>query len=218
MSDRGFPILPDDEITTGDNGRVVVQFPDGTQTVIDENQTWSLREYPATISTQNISLDVDPRWYYASFEDARSSLESRLPQHTIFDAYTRSSNGSIVARIPREISLDIDKPTEIDFQQYFPTDTVSQVEIFKLSSSEWRRVNATKIAFEMQKQKTEILVRVTVGGFVRDYTTTLVTKIPKLAIDTIDASKNVSGTLSSTVVSPVGIQSFIAGKSWTLNF
>lgn len=112
----------------------------------------------------------------------------RLPYHTIFDAYTRTSDGAIVAQIPREISLDVDKPTEVEFQQYFPTDVVSQVEVFRLASSEWRKIAPTKVAFEMQKQRTEILVRVTVNGFVRDYTTTLVTKIPKLAIDSIDAN------------------------------
>ncbi len=132
-----------------------------------------------------------------------------MPQHTIFDAYTRLSDGAIVAQIPREISLDIDRPTEVDFQQYFPTDTISQVEIFRLPSSEWRRVDNTKITFEMQKQKTDILVRVTSNGFVRDYTTSLVAKIPKLAIDSIDINNTVQGTLSDAITSPIGIQSFI---------
>ncbi len=67
----------------------------------------------------------------------------------------------------------------------------------------------TKIAFEMQKEKTEILIRITTNGFVRDYTTNLVTQIPKLAINTIDTNRTISGTLSSPVVSPVGIQSFL---------
>ena len=122
-----------------------------------------------------------------------------------------------MSQIPPEIPLDVDRPTEVDFQKYFPTDTISKVDIFKLASSQWRTVSNTKIAFEMQKEKTDILVRITANGFVRDYTTTLVANIPKLAIDTIDASKNVSGTLSDTVITPVGIQSFLDNRSWTIN-
>lgn len=69
----------------------------------------------------------------------------------------------------------------------------------------------------MQKEKTEILVRITVNGFVRDYSTTLVTQIPKLSINSIDANRTVNGTLSDPVVSPIGIQSFLGDRSWTLN-
>ena len=113
-------------------------------------------------------------------EDARSLSISRTPEHTLFDAVSQSSDGAIVSQIPREISLVLDKPTEVDFQKYFPTDMVSSVEILRLPSSEWRRMNNTTIAFEMQKEKKEILVRVTTSGFVRDYTTTLVTTPPTL--------------------------------------
>jgi hypothetical protein len=78
----------------------------------------------------------------------------------LFNAYSRIDSGVTIAKIPREISLTLDRPTEIDFQKYFPANTISFIEVLKLPSSEWRRVSNTKIAFEMQKEKREISLRI----------------------------------------------------------
>lgn len=118
-------------------------------------------------------------------EDALSLAASRIPDQTLFDAYTQTNNGAIVSEIPKQISLAFDKPTEIDFQQYFPTDKLTSVDVFKLPSSEWRKINNTTIAFQMQKEKKDILIRITTDGFIREYTTTLVTTPPTLAIKNI---------------------------------
>ena len=186
------PILPGDEIITGNNAGVTIRFPDGTETKLTSAQHWMWREYSPDIGQQTGSFTVDNYWYYGSMEHAQSIPESRIPNQTLFDAYTRIGDGAIVSQIPREISLVLDKTTEIDFQKYFPYDTLSSVEIFRLPSSEWRKVNATTVAFEMQKEKREILVRITSRGFVRDYTTTLITRPPTLGIKSIDTNGKIS--------------------------
>lgn len=66
------PLLPGDEIQTGDNGQVTIAFPDGTETVINKNQRWSSSEYTPGVGIQSISLPVDPHWYYVSLENALS--------------------------------------------------------------------------------------------------------------------------------------------------
>jgi len=111
--------------------------------------------------------------------------ENILPHATVFDAYTDFTNSDIISQIPRQITLSLPSPTEIDFQSYFPADTLTNIEIFRLPSSRYRRVSATKIAFDTQKESTEILVRVTAGSRVRDYTTTIATTPPRLSIDTL---------------------------------
>lgn len=130
--------------------------------------------------------------------DARTLTENRLPHATVFDAYTDFSESDAISQIPRQITLSLPGPTEIDFQSYFPADTLTNVEIFRLPSSEWRRVTSTKIAFESQKETREILVRVTTSGRVRDYTTRIVTAPPKLSINTVDQTGVFLGNVSSS--------------------
>lgn len=79
----------------------------------------------------------------------------------------------------------LDKPTQIDFQKYFPADPISSIEVLRLPASEWRRVNSTTVLFETQKEKRDITLRITTNGFVRDYSTTLVTSPPTLGIENI---------------------------------
>lgn len=180
IQDIGLPLLPQDEIFTGDTGAMTIQFPDGTQTQLKKNQHWLFHEYEPSVGIKNNSFPIEAGWWYTSTEDAHSLPESRLPQQTLFNAYSRTDSGATVAQIPREISLVLDRPTEVNFQKYFPADTVTAVEVLKLPSSEWRRINNTTIAFEMQKEKREILLRITTNSSVRDYKTTLVTRPPTL--------------------------------------
>ena len=217
VRDRGFPLLPSDRITTGINGDVTIGFPDATQTLVTPNQTWMLTDYTPGIGIHTSSLAVDPHWYYGSMEDSASMSEHRWPDMTLFDAYTSDTGDAEVSQIPPEIPLVLDHPTEIDFQSYFPVDTITKVDILKLPSSQWRRANATTIDFEMQKEKKDVLVRVTLGSTVREYDTTLVTVPPKLVISSLDSAGSLTGKLTDPVTLPVGIQSFIGGKSWTLN-
>ncbi len=81
----------------------------------------------------------------------------------VFDAYASSSEGSILSNIPSQIRLSLPSPTEIDFQSYFPADTLEDVEIFRLPSSQYRKLSATKFAFETQEESTQIVVRVTLA-------------------------------------------------------
>lgn len=214
--DTGLPLLPTDEIITDDTGAVTIAFPDQTQTKLEKNQHWIFRDYDPEIGIQEDSFPVGTRWYYASMQDARSLETTRMPTQTLFDAYSRSDNGATVSQIPREISLTLDKLTEVDFQKYFPVDTLSSVEILRLPASEWRRVNKSTVAFQMQKEKKDITVRVTTNGFVRDYITTLVTRPPLLGIESVDEGGNIVGDISQTVDLPLGIQSVVGGKSWTI--
>lgn len=155
------PLLPGDLIITDKNGSVSLKFPDGTSTDIGASQYWTLAEYAPGIGVKKLSLPVETKWYYGTSVDARSMTENRLPHATVFDAYTDFSQSDSVSQIPRQITLSLPSPTEIEFQSYFPADTLTNVEIFRLPSSQYRRVSATKIAFESQKTSTEILVRVT---------------------------------------------------------
>jgi|GEM_PF-2744171 len=72
-SDIGTPLFLDDTLKNGSNGSASVKFPDGTETSIFPNQTWSLF-YHNGISTkiQDFSLPVLPGWYYVSAHDAFS--------------------------------------------------------------------------------------------------------------------------------------------------
>jgi len=211
------PLLPGDLIITDKNGGATVQFPDGSQSEIGASQHWTLTEYVAGIGIKQLSLPVEQEWYYGTIMDARSLSDNRLPHGTVFDAYTDLSQSDTVSQIPRQITLALPGPTEIDFQTYFPADTLTNVEIFKIPSSEWRRISSTKIAFESQKESREIFVRVSTSGRVRDYTTRLVTVPPKLYIDTVDAGGVLTGKVSSsTSTLPMGIQSYVDDQSWTL--
>ncbi len=155
------PLQPDDIVSTDKNGSVTLRFPDGTQTEIGNLQSWSYTQYEPGVGIKKLSVPVRAEWYYATLTDARSKHDIGLRRHTLFDAYTNFSDTEAVSQIPREISLSLPGPTEIDFQKYFPADSVTNVEIFRLPSSQWRPVSPTKIAFETQEESVEILVRVT---------------------------------------------------------
>lgn len=155
------PLLPGDLIITDKNGAISLTFPDGISTNVGASQYWTLTEYVPKIGVKKLSLPVEAKWYYGTIMDARSMEGNRLPHSTVFDAYTEFSQSDTVSQIPRQITLSLPSPTEVDFQSYFPADTLTNVEIFRLPSSQYRRVSATKIAFESQKTSTEILVRVT---------------------------------------------------------
>lgn len=186
-------------LITDKNGGITVKFPDGTETEISASQYWTLTEYEPGIGIKKLTLPVETEWYYGSLLDARSSQEARIPHGTVFDAYTDFSEGDVISQMPRQISLSVPGPTEIDFQTYFPADTLTNVEIFRLPSSEWRRVSATKVAFEAQKEKKEILVRVTTtSGRVRDYVTQIMTLPPKLYIDSVDSAGLLTGKITNS--------------------
>lgn len=214
--DVGLPLLIEDEIFTNDTGSVAIQFADGIQTRLTPRQQWRFQEYEAASGIKTGSLPIDEKWYYVSSEDAHSLPGSRLPDQTLFNAYSRSTTQTTVSQIPREISLVLDRPTQIDFQKYFPADTITAIEVLRLPASEWRRINASTVAFEMQKEKREITLRITTNGSIRDYTTTLITRPPTLGISQVTTSGAVTGTLSDSVETTLGIQSFIGTKTWTI--
>ena len=205
------PLLPGDLLITDKNGKIVVKFPDGTETDITASQYWTLTEYEPGIGVKKLTLPTEAEWYYGTIMDARSLLENKIPHGTVFDAHTDFSESDVISQIPRQITLSVPGPTEIDFQTYFPADTLTNVEIFRLPSSEWRRVSTAKIAFEAQKEKTEILVRVTTtSGRVRDYATQIVTLPPKLYIDSVDPSGILTGKITNSSGNvTLGVQSYI---------
>lgn len=205
------PLLPGDLLITDKNGGITVKFPDGTETDIAASQYWTLTEYEPGIGIKKLTLPAEAEWYYGTIMDAKSPLESKIPYGTVFDAHTDFSESDVISQIPRQITLSVPGPTEIDFQTYFPADTLTNVEIFRLPSSEWRRVSTAKIAFEAQKEKTEILVRVTTtSGRVRDYTTQIVTLPPKLYIDSVDPSGILTGKITNSSGNvTLGVQSYI---------
>lgn len=193
------PLLPGDLLITDKNGGITVKFPDGTETEIAVSQYWTLTEYEPGIGIKKLTLPTEAQWYYGSLLDAKSSQETAISHGTVFDAYTDFSEGDVISQIPRQISLSVPGPTEIDFQTYFPADTLTNVEIFRLPSSEWRRVSSTEVAFEAQKEKKEILVRVTTtSGRVRDYTTQIMTLPPKLYIDSVDDNGFLTGKITNS--------------------
>ncbi len=193
------PLLPGDLLITDKNGGITVKFPDGTETEIAVSQYWTLTEYEPGIGIKKLTLPTEAQWYYGSLLDAKSSQETAISHGTVFDAYTDFSEGDVISQIPRQISLSVPGPTEIDFQTYFPADTLTNVEIFRLPSSEWRRVSSTKVAFEAQKEKKEILVRVTTtSGRVRDYVTQIMTLPPKLYIDSVDSAGLLTGKITNS--------------------
>lgn len=211
------PLLPGDFIITDKNGGVTLSFPDGTETEIGPSQYWSLTEYAPGVGIKKLSLPVETQWYYGTITDARSTQETRLPHGTVFDAYTDISLGDAVSQIPRQITLALPGPTEIDFQTYFPADTLTHVEILRLPGSQWRRVSSTKIAFESQKEGQDILVRITASGRVRDYTTRLVSVPPKLFIEKVDDTGALTGKIApADNALSLGIQSYLDGQSWSI--
>ena len=155
--------MPNDRLITDTNGSASLLFPDGQETIIGPAQYWSLAEYTPGIGIKKLSLPVESAWYYGTLTDARSLSENRFPQTVVFDAYAQFSEGSILSNIPPQIKLSLPSPTEIDFQSYFPADTLEDVEIFRLPSSQYRKLSATRFAFETQEESTQIVVRVTLS-------------------------------------------------------
>lgn len=122
-----------------------------------------MSEYAPGVGIKKLSLPVESEWYYGTITDARSLVENRFPQTVVFDAYAEFSQGSILSNIPPQIKLSLPSPTEIDFQSYFPADTLTNVEIFRLPSSQYRKLSATRFAFETQQDSTEMVIRVTIS-------------------------------------------------------
>jgi hypothetical protein len=161
-SDLYTPLFPDDILRTVENGTASVAFSDGSETEIFSNQTWSLIHHSGIQKKiQDFSLPVVPGWYYMVARDAFSVLENRLPIATLFNARTESGDGQLVDTLPTVINLNFDTPTEIDFQQYFPLDTLSKVEITGLSESFWKQATTTKILFQTSKKDQDITLRIT---------------------------------------------------------
>ena len=90
---------------------------------------WSLSEYtPSATTTQSYSFPVNPDWYYASLRDAHTPDSTRASYQTLFATVGESEEGAIISRIPSTLELKVDTTTEIDFQQYFPSNKIARVE------------------------------------------------------------------------------------------
>lgn len=157
----GTPLFPDDTIKTGQNGTTQVAFSDGTKTVLYPNQEWSLVYNTGAFKIQDFSLPVSPGWYYVVAHDAASVREHSLPVATLFDAYTDIEGDVLTDTLPTMINLKFDGPTEVDFQQYFPIDSITKVEVSGLPEKFWRQNGATKIIFETLQQSQSMILKVT---------------------------------------------------------
>lgn len=123
----------------------------------------------------------------------------------------------MVDTLPTILNLNFDAPTEVDFQQYFPLDSIANVEVTGLSEAFWKQTSATKILFQTSQENQTMTLRVTSKkGVTYTYTLSLVTKPAGLAIANIDSKKTITGTISQDTTLPVTIQSFINKKAWTL--
>ncbi|MEI6711918.1 MAG: hypothetical protein WCK88_07265 [bacterium] len=88
-SDTDTPLSPDDTIKTGSNGTISLIFPDGAETLVSPGQIWSLVYHTGVQKQiQDFTLPVVPGWYYVVAHSAFSPTEKRIPQATLFDAYT----------------------------------------------------------------------------------------------------------------------------------
>ncbi len=148
--------------------------------------------------------------------DAGSLPESRTPHQTLYDAYTIEAGSEPLARIPSTIPLQIGVPTEIDFQNYFPQDTITKVDILRLPQSSFRRLGPTVIAFETQNQEQDITVRVTFDYSFRDYSVRLLVAVPQIRIDNVNNSGETAGTISQNIQTPLAVQTYLGNKSWVL--
>jgi len=218
-SDIYTPLFPDDIIKTGANGSASIEFSDTSETNVFPDQTWSLVYHTGIQKRiQDFTLPVLPGWYYVVARDAFSSSENRIPHATLFDAHTDTQDGPLADTLPTTINLNFDTPTEVDFQEYFPLDTIVKVEVTGLSDDFWRQAGATKILFQTSQKDQSMTLRVTSKkGIVYTYTINLVTKPATLAIEHLDNQKLLTGTISTDTTLPLTIQSFINGKSWTVS-
>lgn len=104
---------------------------------------------------------MSPGWYYVVAHDANSLREHSLPVATLFDAYTDTEGDILTDTLPTTINLKFDSPTEVDFQQYFPIDTITKVEVSGLPENFWRQNGATKIIFETLQKSQSMILKVT---------------------------------------------------------
>ncbi len=159
-----------------------------------------------------------PGWYYVLSRDALSPRENSIPRVTLFDTYTEGEPGQPVDTLPTTIYLNFDTPTDIDFQQYFPLDTISKVEVTGLSESFWKQASATRILFQTSQANQSMTLRITSKrGVVTLYTVNLVTKPATLAIRNVDSDKMLTGTISQDTTLPITVQSYMNGKPWTIS-
>lgn len=218
-SDIDTPLFPDDIVKTGPNGAASVEFSDESETILSSNQTWSLVYHNGDQKEiQDFALPVIPGWYYVVAHSAFSAPEQRIPQATLFDAHTAGEEGQPVDTLPTALNLNFDTPTEIDFQQYFPLESITKVEVTGLPESFWRQLTATKILFQTSQEDQSMTLWVTnKRGIVSMYTLDLITQPAQLAIANVDSKKTLTGTISEDTILPVTIQSFINNTSWTLS-
>ncbi len=217
-SDIDTPLFEEETLKTGNNGSASVQFDDGSETDIFPAQTWSLIYHTGVQKKiQEFTLPVVPGWYYMVSHDAFSSTEKRIPQATLFDAYSDGEAGQLIDTLPTTLNLNFDIPTEIDFQQYFPLESISKVEVTGLSENFWKQQTATKILFQTSREDQTMILRVTSKkGITYMYDLSLETKPAELAIIQLDTQKTLTGSISVDTTLPITIQSFINNKSWTL--
>lgn len=150
-------------------------------------------------------------------EDARSLEEYRIPQYTLINTYTRQYTNDIIAQIPRELPVSIGRPTEIDFQKFFPSDILISVDVTNMLPSEWRKISNTVLAFEIPNGRKDINLRITTAGNnIHDYKTVLIASLPATAISYADNAGNVSGVSDTDISSPLGIQTYLDDKTWPL--
>jgi hypothetical protein len=219
QSDINTPLFPDDILTTSANGTASIEFSDGSETEVFANQTWSLVHHTGIQKNiQEFTLPVTPGWYYVVARDAFSMEWNRLPQATLFDAHTEGEEWQLVDTLPTVLNLNFDTPTEVDFQQYFPLDTIQKVEINGLEQAFWKQISATKILFQTSQADRDMTLRVTSKkGVVYTYPMTLVTQPAKLTIKQVDSKKSLTGTISTDTTLPLTIQSFVDNKPWTVS-
>jgi hypothetical protein len=49
----------------------------------------------------------------------------------------------------------------VDFQQYFPLDTIAKVEVTSLSEAFWKQLDATRVLFQTSQEDQDMVLRVT---------------------------------------------------------
>ena len=157
------PLLDSDRLMTSSTGSVDIIFEDATKTRVSGSQEWVLTEYDGERGIHSAGIDVKPDWYYGVMVNARTLEERRMDRSTIFNASTDFDTSDPIAQIPRNITLLFDRPSTIDFQSYFPADTIDRVDVYQLASSQWRRdaESSTNLVFLPPQDKKPILMRIT---------------------------------------------------------
>ncbi len=161
-SDIDTPLFLDDIIKPTTNGTASIEFADGAETDVYSNQTWSLVYHTGVQNNiQDFVLPVTPGWYYVVARDAFSAREKDRPRAILFDTYTDVEEEHLVDTVPTVINLNFDTPTEIDFQKYFPLDTIEKVAITGLSDAFWKQSTATKFLFQTSQEDRSMTLKVT---------------------------------------------------------